>query len=657
MGVGNWIIRQGRATRAFARSFANATRGNVAMIFALSLPVLVMITMGGIDLNRAATVRVNLQDALDAAALAAARSPAVTDADLTEVGTKALRANLQNYPEIQLAGATFTLNANQIVISNATVNVKTLVANIILPPYGKLMDDTLPVAAHSEVNRSSKNIEVGLVLDITGSMSGQRITDLKGAAVQLVDIVVQAQQSPYYTRMAIIPYSIGVNMGAYANGARGTPVGARPITDVQWAAATPKLVAGISKSNPAEVTAVGHGLLAGDTIWLSGLHDGTGSGTNFSTLNGAAYVVTQVNGDRFSIRTASGSNVNTGNYRNFLATTAGVMTKCKVAYCQLVVTSKDHGIPASTTSEGTTQPGRVYITGVGGLNLSNTSQVNNKPFEVGNVTPDTYSIPVVGPTVSAFASEGSSWCGQDGCQYRVFRNDAANTLTAFPISSCVSERTGGQAYTDASPTTARVGTNYPAPAKNSAGTPAISPNPCPAATIQPLTDDKGTLKTLINGLTVTGSTAGQIGLAWGWYTVSPNFNSLWSGNTAGPNKPLETLKVVILMTDGDFNSPYCTGVLSGDAGSGSGDTRDHINCNASNGNPFTQATALCSAMKNQSIVVYTVGFSVTPGSDAARILAGCASGPDYAFLPSSGADLKDDFAAIGRDITRLRISK
>ena len=139
--------------------------------------------------------------------------------------------------------------------------------------------------------------------------------------------------------------------------------------------------------------------------------------------------------------------------------------------------------------------------------------------------------------------------------------------------------------------------------------------------------------------------------------MSPNFNTLWSGNPAGVYNSSDTLKTVILMTDGDFNSPYCTGVLAANAGSGSGDARDHINCNATNGDPFAQATALCNAMKLQHIVVYTVGFAVTPGTAAANILKGCASGPDYAFLPASGADLKADFAAIGRDITRLRISR
>ncbi len=633
--------------RSLVRRFAAETRGNVAMIFALTLPILVMITMGGVDISRASTVRVNLQDALDAATLAAARSVAVTDSDLTTIGTRALRANLAAYPDIDLASATFSMNSDQIVIANATVNVKTLVANIVLPPYGQLLDDTLPVGAHSEVNRSSKNIEVGLVLDITGSMAGQRIKDLKAAAAQLVDIVVQPVQTPYYTRMAIIPYSIGVNLGTYADGARGAPTQSTAITGANWFAAdAAKVITATSKANPAVMTVSGHGLVTGDTIWITGLSDGANSGTKYSTLNNVAYMVTKVDNNSFQLRSASGSNVNTTGFRDFVSNSSGTMRKCLVAYCHVVFTANSHGIPATTTDEGSTQPGRVYITGVGGLAISSTSQVNNKPFEVGNVTPNTYSVPVIGPPLSAFSSNGASWCGQDGCQYRVFRRDSDNALSAVQTSTCVSERTGSQAYTDATPASARVGRNY-----------AASANPCPSATIQPLTSVASTLKAKITSLSETGSTAGQIGLAWGWYTVSPNFNGLWSGNTAGAYNSSETLKSVILMTDGDFNSPYCTGVLAGDAGSGSGSANDHINCNATNGDPFTQATALCNAMKFQKVIVYTVGFQVTPNSAAANILKNCATGPEYAFLPASGADLKDDFAAIGRDITRLRISK
>ncbi|CAN5386168.1 ubiquitin-activating E1 FCCH domain-containing protein [soil metagenome] len=643
MGVVNWIRRTERACHAFVREFTAASRGNVAMIFAISLPVLVMITMGGVDINRAATVRVNLQDALDSASLAAARSSAMTDADLTTIGTKVLKANLANYPNITLGAATFKLSGGKIVVADATVDVKTLVANIVLPPYGKLMDDTLPVAAHSEVNRSSKNIEVGLVLDITGSMAGQRVADLKTAATQLVDIIVKDVQSPYYTRMAIVPYSIGVNLGSYANAARGTPSTSVNIIGASWASGVGKIVTGISKANPAVVTSVAHGLATGDSVFITGI-TASGSGTKMSTLNDGYYKVTKVNANTFSLQTLTGTNINTSGYASW--SSGGTVTKCQVSDCSIVVTALNHGLPATTTDTGTTRPNTVYITGVNGLTVNNVSIVNSKGFEIGNVTTNSFSLGVTAGTATLYTTGGQAWCGSDGCTYRVFRNSYNNALTVFDNSTCVSERIGAQAYTDASPSSAKVGRNYDSTA-----------NPCPSATIQPLTSDKSTLKTLINGLTVTGSTAGQIGLAWGWYTVSPNFNALWSSYPAGAYSPVDTIKAVILMTDGDFNSPYCTGVLAADSGSGSGSTADHISCNATNGDPFAQATSLCNAIKAQNVVVYTVGFSVTAGSDAAEILKDCATDSDHAFLPDSGADLSDDFAAIGRDITRLRISK
>jgi Flp pilus assembly protein TadG len=199
------------------------------MLFGLSLPVLVLISVGGADLHRASTVKVNLQDALDAAALTAARSPYTDNADLQRVGLLALRANLKAYPDVVLreADTSLVINDENVVIARSNVDVKTLVAKIFLPPCGQFMDDYLPVGARSEVDRSAKNIEVALVFEITGSMAGQRLFDLKAAATQLVDIVVQDVQTPFYSRMAIVPYSMGVNLGSYANSARRTPTGAR----------------------------------------------------------------------------------------------------------------------------------------------------------------------------------------------------------------------------------------------------------------------------------------------------------------------------------------------------------------------------------------------------------------------------------------------
>jgi hypothetical protein len=173
--------------------------------------------------------------------------------------------------------------------------------------------------------------------------------------------------------------------------------------------------------------------------------------------------------------------------------------------------------------------------------------------------------------------------------------------------------------------------------------------------MQPLTSVKSTLTDLIYDLEAAGSTAGHIGLAWGWYALSPSFNSLWSGNAANPYSAVQTVKTVIMMTDGEFNTNYCSGVLATNASYGGSDRIS--NCNATNGSPYVQTAAMCTAMKQRGIIIYTVGFQIAANSAAAVALRDCASSTSNAFISSSGADLADDFAAIGRDITRLRISK
>lgn len=50
-----------------------------------------------------------------------------------------------------------------------------------------------------------------------------------------------------------------------------------------------------------------------------------------------------------------------------------------------------------------------------------------------------------------------------------------------------------------------------------------------------------------------------------------------------------------------------------------------------------------------------MGFSITPGSEAANILSSCATDKDKAFLPQSGIFVQR-LQAIGRDITRPRTS-
>ena len=221
-------------------------------------------------------------------------------------------------------------------------------------------------------------------------------------------------------------------------------------------------------------------------------------------------------------------------------------------------------------------------------------------------------------------------------------------LRAHRVSGCVTERVGAQAYTEAAPSgsSSWVGRHYP----NISGT-------CISNTILPLSSSTATIKSRIDDFVASGSTAGQIGIAWGWYMVSPNWNTLWPSSGAAAYNAAETLKAVVIMTDGAFNTPYCSGVISRQAGSGSGDNAAKIDCDATNGDAFSQSEALCDAMKARGVIVYTVGFGITAGTAEAAMLADCASTPANIFLPADGGDLSQAFAAIGRDIRQLRISR
>jgi hypothetical protein len=81
---------------------------------------------------------------------------------------------------------------------------------------------SIEIPAMAEVERSGKNLEVALILDTTGSMKGSRIEGLKAAANDFVRTVVWDNQNLLYSKVAVIPYSMGVNVGALAATVHGT---------------------------------------------------------------------------------------------------------------------------------------------------------------------------------------------------------------------------------------------------------------------------------------------------------------------------------------------------------------------------------------------------------------------------------------------------
>ncbi len=187
--------------------------------------------------------------------------------------------------------------------------------------------------------------------------------------------------------------------------------------------------------------------------------------------------------------------------------------------------------------------------------------------------------------------------------------------------TCVHERSGANRFSDIDPTSPSTKLGR----KNSMS--------CPSATIQPLSDNKAVLKSTIDGYSAGGWTAGHLGAAWAWYTISPEWSSVWPA----ASKPVaygdsNTLKAVILMTDGEFNTEYKPG----------------------NGNSSNQARGICDAMKDKDVAVYAVAFQAP--SAARSLLNECSSGKDYYFSADNEDELRDAFQAIAKKLNNLRLS-
>jgi Flp pilus assembly protein TadG len=173
---------------------------------------------------------------------------------------------------------------------------------------------------------------------------------------------------------------------------------------------------------------------------------------------------------------------------------------------------------------------------------------------------------------------------------------------------------------------------------------------CPvstAGTLVPLTKDKTLLKNKINGLELAGSTAGQIGTAWAWYTLSPNWNTLWDTSSAATAYGGDTQKIAILMTDGEYNMQYdSNGISTGATGAGS----------AANTDSSSQARALCTEMKKK-VMVYTVGFALGGNQTAIDTLNHCATNASMAYKADNGDELQQAFRDIALKINQLYLTQ
>ena len=203
-----YIERKRRLFLESVHAFSASSGGNVAMIFALSSIALFGMVGLATDYSRAITVKERLSYAIDHAALAAGSSTHLTLDERSELINHYIDANYKTNSIGDIQDISVTDNDDTISI-DAVSRVGTTFMKIVGIEF-------IDVKATTEVTRKSTGLEVAMVLDNTGSMSGSKIAALKSSAHNLVDILFDDETSPPLLRMALVPFAASVNIGTGA---------------------------------------------------------------------------------------------------------------------------------------------------------------------------------------------------------------------------------------------------------------------------------------------------------------------------------------------------------------------------------------------------------------------------------------------------------
>lgn len=195
------------------RSFFGNTRGNAGMMIAAAAVPLMLSAGIAIDMVRMGQTRTALQAAADSAAIAGATSKNADAADLDKVVKDFLMANGAEDVLTQVGQISQWTDTG-----NATFNVK-IEGNLNTSLMKLAGIGSVDVSVTSQVNLGQQSLELALVLDNTGSMSGIKIESLRTSAKELVRIINSAKSDYSTLKVALVPFSEYVNVGPSNAGA------------------------------------------------------------------------------------------------------------------------------------------------------------------------------------------------------------------------------------------------------------------------------------------------------------------------------------------------------------------------------------------------------------------------------------------------------
>lgn len=198
-------LRAGTSRIALFHSFRRDESGAFSLFGLYMFLLMVMIGGMAVDLMRFETKRVKLQGTLDTATLAATNLQQTIDSELLVRDFMAKRGYDPDLVHVDVEPVYLGGNVNGQVISRRVEASYDLDMNTFF--MHMLNINTLSTTTGSAAMQGVQNVEISLVLDISGSMNGTKIAALKEAASSFVRSVIDESRTDAVTSISVIPYN------------------------------------------------------------------------------------------------------------------------------------------------------------------------------------------------------------------------------------------------------------------------------------------------------------------------------------------------------------------------------------------------------------------------------------------------------------------
>lgn len=660
----NWSIF--RRSWHSAKELLRDQRGNAMFLTAAATLPIMGLVGSGVDVGRAYMAQLRLQQACDAGVLAGRRAMS-GGTYTTSAQAEANKMFNYNYPAD-------TYGSNNIAFSSVaqgTSNVVGTATTIMPTSIMKIFNfNEFNLSVNCTAKLEISNADVMLVLDVTGSMattnsgdSVNRITALKNATMDFYDTLTTADVGDGRLRFGVVPYSSSVNVGSilYAKNpswlSDNVLLPSRtPIYKLTWSSPKSEQTGGSSNGNTSygswsNVSTV-NGQNSSSCGNLEPPADTSPSPSGNPTSNQTGQYV-DGNGDRIT----TFDNYQTYSYYNYQYTWSS--NKCRLqrrtaTYTQTSETTTTE-TPVQTFDSKYRYEDRVFDVSQA---KAGSSIVTDTGDSGANRT-NTWGGCIIERATSAFSSNqsapssardmdvDSAPTSDDDTKWKVLIPQIAFPRASGPGST--PSNSGAAVTVNSSSVSSENSTNgswqnYSRYWGNGWGV-------CPAAAMKLTTQtasDRSSFQSYINSLQPLGGTYHDSGMVWGIRLLSPDGMFADENATAPNNRPIS--RHIVFMTDGDMSANMGNLTFQGYEWTMHrvGGTSDSDLTNRHD-NRFQQ---LCTAAKSKNITVWVISFGTALNSS----LTSCASA-NKAYQAANASQLNDNFQAIARQISKLRLSQ